>query len=140
MTRNTSDYYCDTTIVYYRLHGHPLQAQAVAERKKHGRLFVSNFVRGEYIRGYIQSLLELYFAIRAEDDVENGIREFASESAIRPRRLVNAFTSVTHWLSTCFEDSANVESTLRRLIPWFGAILGFDVELTASAKDLKTSS
>jgi len=59
------------------------------------RLAVSNFVRGEYIRGYLTGLIDLYSAIMEEQSVEDGIQVFAADAGNRPRKLANAFTSAT---------------------------------------------
>lgn len=106
-------FFCDTTVVYYKLHGHSLQKQAVRQRSSLP-LALSNFVRGEYIRGYISGLIELYFAIKAEGSVEDGITFFTNDAGRRPRRLANGFQSTTSWLAD-HEDWRDVEKTLRRL-------------------------
>lgn len=106
--------FCDTTVIYYKLHGHPLHRQAISDMAGQSRLAVSAFVVGEYTRGYVIGLIELYFAIREEGSVQNGILIFNGEMGNRPRRLANAFQSATGWLCG-FVDWSDVQKTLRRL-------------------------
>ena len=49
-------HYADTTVIYYRLHSHSLLQAAVRDAVGKGTLAVSNFVRGEYIRGFVTGL------------------------------------------------------------------------------------
>src|SRR5437879_3437747 len=105
-------YFADTTIAYYRLHGHPLHKEAVAEFWRHGTVSISNFVRGEYIRGYVIGLIELFSAIKEENSVENGILAFNAEMGTRRqfRMVANALQSTTSWLAG-MEDWREVPKT-----------------------------
>jgi len=114
VARKRPAFFCDTTIVYFKLHGHSLHQQAVREVAATGRLVLSNFVRGEYIRGYVVGLIELFFAIKEEGSVRDGITIFNGEMGNRPRKLANAFQSTVRWLGG-HDDSEHVETTLRRL-------------------------
>jgi hypothetical protein len=106
--------YCiDTTVVYYLLHGPRRQQEAVRACRGQGDLVVTGFVRGEYIRGFIAGLIDLYFTIRAEADVKNGIHLFCAAQR-QPRRIQNAFISIGGFL-TGHDDWEDVERTLYRL-------------------------
>jgi hypothetical protein len=106
--------YCvDTTVVYYLLHGPRRQQEAVRACRGQGDLVVTGFVRGEYLRGFIAGLIDLYFTIRAEADVKNGIHLFCATQR-HPRRIQNAFISIGGFL-TGHEDWEDVERTLYRL-------------------------
>jgi hypothetical protein len=109
-------YFADTTIVYYRLdHSHSLLKQASREAASGGTTATSNFVRGEFIRGYITGLIELYFAIKEEHSVDDGIALFSSQMGNRhPRKVSNAFRSTTQWL-VGIDDANSLSLTLRRL-------------------------
>jgi len=106
--------FCDTTVIYYKLHGHSLQQQAIRDLARNSRLVLSGFVVGEYIRGYVVGLLELYFAIKAESSVRDGMQVFRSDCGNRPRRLSNAFQSTADWLCG-YADWEDIDKTLRRL-------------------------
>jgi hypothetical protein len=107
-------FFADTTIVYYRLHGHRLQAQTVRDAIGTDNLQISNFIRGEYIRGFIPGLIDLYSAIKEENSITSGIQVFTSDMGGRPRRLANAFNAFAAALCD-FEDWQDVQRTLRRL-------------------------
>jgi hypothetical protein len=77
-----SPFFCDTSIIYYKLHSHSLQREAVQRIRGSHRLVLSTFVRGEYIKGYIYGLIVLYTTIKAEGDVEDGIHVFLQTAAI----------------------------------------------------------
>jgi hypothetical protein len=135
MSKASKTYFADTTIVYYKLHGHSLLKEAVREAVKSGTLTVSNFVRGEYIRGYITGLIDLYSVIKEEDSVEDGMHLFGAEVGSRPRKLNNAFQSVAGWLCG-FEDWQNVAKTLRRLAEHIRLKLTeFDMKFPKRARD-----
>lgn len=106
--------FCDTTIIYHRLHGHDLSKDAVRRLADGRALVLSNFTRGEYIRGYIAGLILLFFAIRAEKSVDNGIQVFLAENGRRPRRIRNALEHATRGFQGQ-EASEDIEITLRRL-------------------------
>jgi hypothetical protein len=100
----------------------------VGKRRENGEFTVSNFVRGEYIRGFVSGLLELYFVIKHEGDVQAGFHVFSSEQSIRPRRLVNALNSIPQWLCN-HEDWMDADKTCRRLGLYIRkVILDFDHE------------
>lgn len=107
-------YFADTTVVYYRLHGHSLQSEAVRDAVGSDRMVVTNFVRGEYIRGYVAGLIDLYSAIKEEKSVEDGIHVFTSDAGGRPRKIANALNTVARSLMG-YEDWRDVHKTLRRL-------------------------
>src|SRR5258708_35772119 len=104
-------YFADTTIVYYRLHSHSLLKQALSQATGGGLVVVSNFVRGEYLRGFVVGLIDLYATIKEENAVEDGIHVFTSQMGGHPRRLGNALQSVTQWLCG-LEDLAEGNTTL----------------------------
>src|SRR6266404_1125018 len=114
MSAPAKAFFADTTIVYYKLHSHPLLKEAVRSAVGKIPLLLSNFVRGEYIRGYITGLIDLCSSIKEEDSVEDGISVFNAKSGSRPRKLANAFESAAAWLYG-FEDWREVPLTLRRL-------------------------
>src|SRR4051812_7149958 len=105
--------FIDTTVVYYRLHSHSLLAEAVQKAVADQEVVVSNFVRGEYIRGYVIGLIDLYSAIKMENNVQDGIHLFNAEMMNNPRRVKNAFAATLQWLN--MEDAIDVQKTLRRL-------------------------
>jgi hypothetical protein len=108
-------FFCDTTVIYYMLLGSPLQKRALASRSATGRLTLSNFVIGEFIRGYVAGLIELYMAIKEEASVEEGIRLFADEKVrTNPRAVRNALLTTPRWLMG-LDDPLSVPKTLRRL-------------------------
>lgn len=75
--------YClDTTVVYYLLHGPRRQQEAARAYRAVGDLAIMGCVRGEYIRGFLAGLIDLYFTIRAEADVKNGIYLFCAKSSL----------------------------------------------------------
>ncbi len=106
--------FCDTTIVYYRLHGHALLVDAILKAKGAGALVLSNFVRGEYIRGYIYGLTLLHAAVRSENSVHDGVEIFVAENRSKHRRIQNALTQTAEWLGG-HDDSHDVETYLDRL-------------------------
>lgn len=110
----TSPFFCDTTIVYYRLHSHALVVQAIRDAVGARSTVLSNFVRGEYVRGYIYGMILLYSAIKAEESVQDGIRHFLAESMNRHRRVQNALESTATWMIG-HENSGDVDITLDRL-------------------------
>ncbi len=112
--KNQPTKYCiDTTVVYYLLHGPRRQQTAVRASRGKGDFVVTGFVRGEYIRGFVSGLIDLYFTIRAEADVQNGIHLYCAGQR-QPRRIQNAFISIGGFL-TGHEDWEDVERTLYRL-------------------------
>ena len=108
--RKPTIYFADTTIVYYRLHGHQLLQREVTDLVKDGVLCTSNFVKGEYIRGYITGLIELFCVIQEEDSVQEGIQLFLADTGRNPRKVANAVASTADWLRGQ-EESAAVEVT-----------------------------
>lgn len=118
-TSRQPGYFLDTTIVYYRLHSHSLLRAAVGQAASDGTMKLSVFVRGEYIRGYVIGLIELYFAIKAEESVEDGIQFFNAEmgKSRNLRKIANALQATSGWLCG-FEDRREVPKTLRRLGEW----------------------
>ena len=124
--RKTAAFFCDTTVLYFKLHGHSLHKAAVRNAAAAGRLVTSNFVRGEYIRGYVVGLIDLFFAIKEENSVPDGISVFSAEMGNRPQKLANAFQSTVRWLCD-HEDWKNVERTLRRLGDLIRSLL-FDLD------------
>jgi hypothetical protein len=129
-------HYADTTVVYYKLHGHSLQKQAVKDAVGQGTLAVSNFVRGEYIRGYVTGLIELYFAVKAEQSVQDGIHVFNGEMGTRhPRKVQNALQTAANWIGG-LQDSQDVKKTLRRLGEHVrGTLAWFDMTFPRRARD-----
>lgn len=110
---NTTGYLADTTIVYYRLHNSAVFAK-VKEAIGTGLITITNFVRGEYIRGYVIALTEMYATIKEENHVWNGIMLFLAEEKLHPRKLFNAVSSFQAWILG-HEDYEDVKKTLRRL-------------------------
>jgi hypothetical protein len=115
-TSRPAAYFIDTTVVYYRLHSHSLLREAVRQAVGDRTMKLSVFVRGEYIRGYVIGLIELYFAIKAEASVEDGIQLFNAEmgKSRNLRKVANAFLATCGWLCG-FEDWRDVPKALRRL-------------------------
>jgi hypothetical protein len=107
-------FFADTTVVYYLLHSHTLLRDRTAEIVNGNKVWVPRFVRGEYIRGYIAGLIELYYAIKEEKTVQDGIHTFNGDASRRPRKLANAFGTTTGWLAG-HTDCQIVHKTLRRL-------------------------
>ena len=135
MPRKRPAFFCDTTIVYFKLHGHSLHKGAVREVSRTRRLVISNFVRGEYIRGYVVGLIQLFSAIEEEHSVRDGITMFNAEMGNRPRKLANALQSTGNWLSG-HEDWENVEKTLRRLGELIRSLLfNLDDEFPTRSRD-----
>ena len=115
-------FFADTTVVYYLLHSHSLLRTATTEAIREKRVVVTRFVRGEYIRGFVAGLIELFTAIREERSVRDGIIVFNAEASRRPRRLANAFQTTTEWLAGHL-DWEDVSKTLRRLGEYIRALL-----------------
>lgn len=109
-----SPFFCDTTIIYYRLHSHRLLRKAVLDARGSRALMISRFVRGEYIKGFVHGLIVLYTTIQAENDVHDGIQAFLNDNHHRPRRVQNALTAATSWFQG-FDESDDVRNTLERL-------------------------
>ena len=116
LTSKAETHFADTTIVYYRFdNSHSLLKRAVRDAVGNGTTVTSLFVRGEFIRGYVVGLIELYYAIKEERSVRDGIAHFSAQMGNRhPRKVANAFTSTLGWLSG-LEDATDVAKTLRRL-------------------------
>ena len=132
---NAKTYFADTTVVYYLLHGHSLQTAAVRNAARGGTIAVSNFVKGEYIRGYVIGLIDLYSAIKEEQSVEDGIHIFLADMGRHPRKVANALQSTTGWLCG-FEDSRIVDKTLRRLGEYVrGCLSRFDLQFSTRSRD-----
>jgi hypothetical protein len=128
-------FFADTTVVYYVLHGHSLQKEAVRDAVRDGMIAVSNFVKGEYIRGYVIGLIDLYSAIKEEQSVEDGIHLFLADMGHHPRKVANALQSTTTWLCG-FEDWPVVDKTLRRLGEYIrGCLSRFDLHFLTRSRD-----
>lgn len=112
--RNNNLYFCDTTIIYYRVLGQSPLIRELAKLSGERPLYISAFTRGEFIRGYIAGLICLYCAIQEENDVDRGLEAFTDEMRNRPRRLADALRSTTQWLNL-HEESSSVPAQLRRL-------------------------
>lgn len=112
--RANSPFFCDTTIIYYRLHSHRLCRKAVLDARGSRLLKLSLFVRGEYIKGFIHGLIVLYTTIQAENHVDDGIQSFLNDNHHRPRRVQNVLTGATTWLRG-FDEAEDVQTTLERL-------------------------
>lgn len=108
-------YHCDTSVIYYWLHAHSLHQDEVSRHRTLGELRVPRFVVGEYIRGYIAGLLELYFSISESQSTGDGVHAFISRQQFRHRRIANALSSACNWLSSGFDDANNPESACQRL-------------------------
>ena len=135
MPRRPHDFFCDTTILYFKLHGHSLHQQAVRQFAATGRLVLSNFVRGEYIRGYVVGLIELFFAIKEEASVRDGFAVFDADMGNRPRKLAKAHRSTVDWLCG-HEDWEDVDKTLRRLGELIRSLLfNLDDEFPTRSRD-----
>ena len=135
MKKSSTTFFADTTVVYYKLHGHSLLKEAVRLAVNKDKLVVSNFVRGEYIRGYITGLIDLYSAIKEENSVGDGIAVFNGGVDTRPRKIANALQSAATWLSG-LEDYTDVYKTLRRLGEHIRFILdSFDMEFSSRTRD-----
>jgi hypothetical protein len=129
-------FFADTTVVYYLLHSHSLLRTATTEVVREKRVVVTRFVRGEYIRGFVAGLIELFTAIREERSVRDGIIVFNAEASRRPRRLANAFQTTAEWLAGHL-DWEDVSKTLRRLGEYIRALLvQFDTVFPNRVPDL----
>jgi hypothetical protein len=97
---------------------------------------MSNFVRGEYIRGFVTGLIDLFSAIKEEDSVNDGIHFFNANMATRaPRKVANALHSAVVWLQGQ-EDSLEVHKTLRRLGEYIrNTLTRFDMEFPRRVRD-----
>ena len=91
-----------------------LQCAFIRDHKNGRALVISNFVRGEFIRGYVKGLIELYMAIREEDSVEDGIEWYRELAGRTPRRVADALGLTIQWFNG-LEDNSDVETTLVRL-------------------------
>lgn len=109
-----SPFFCDTTIIYYKLHSHSLLRNAVQRARGSSPFMLSLFVRGEYVKGFLHGLVVLYTTIKAENNVDDGIQSFLSDNHHNHRRVQNALTAATHWLRK-LEDADDVDNTLERL-------------------------
>ena len=110
----TESIFCDTSIIYYVLYGHSIRRAFIRDHKNGRALVISNFVRGEFIRGYVKGLIELYMAIREEDSVEDGIEWYRELAGRTPRRVADALGLTIQWFNG-LEDNSDVETTLVRL-------------------------
>jgi hypothetical protein len=127
--------FADTTVVYYRLFGPPRQQAHVLQLAREHELVLTPFVKGEFIRGYLDGLIALYFTIKEENSVRHGMQVFAADEGLRPRRLANAFTSTVDWLNQ-HGESEDVLLTLDRLRQYIvKTLLWFDLDFPNSASD-----
>ncbi len=131
----TNTFFADTTVVYYRLHSHTLLQEAVKQAVANGDVVLNNFVRGEYIRGYVAGLIELFTVIQAEKSVSDGFHVFNAESSKRPRKLANALQSTTVRFKG-FEGSEDIKKTLRRLGEYIRTtLMKFDAAFPTRVRD-----
>lgn len=86
--------------------------EAVADVIGDGSCEVSKFIRMEYLRGMIASLIELYFLIKESSSVNDALIDWAQQFAIRPLKFT--LLTITKWL-TGHEDYENKTASLRRL-------------------------
>jgi predicted nucleic acid-binding protein len=108
-------YFLDTSAVYDFLHGDSRQQAQVRDLLVDGVTgYLPSFVRMEYLRSRIMTLIDLYFVIQAEETVSHGIREYAQAVAYQPRRILVVLDYVRGWLLG-FEDANDKIKTLRRL-------------------------
>jgi hypothetical protein len=127
--------FADTTVVYYRLFGPPRQQAYVRQLTQEQDLGLTLFVKGEFIRGYLEGLLALYFTIKEENSVRGGMQLFAADEGLRPRRLANAFTSTADWLNQHGEGD-NVPLALNRLCHYIALCLTwFDLDFPTRVGD-----
>lgn len=106
--------FCDTSIIFYKLHSHPLIRAEVLRLQGDKGLLLSNFARGEYVKGYIFGLLVLYTTIRTENHVEQGMQIFRAEHGHQSRRIADAFEATAIFLMG-HDNSGDVDATLERL-------------------------
>ncbi len=127
--------FVDTTVVYYRLFGPPRQQAYVQQLAREHELGLTLFVKGEFIRGYLEGLIALYCTIREENSVRSGMQLFAADEGLRPRRLSNAFTSTIDWLYQ-HGESEDVSLTLNRLCQYIAkTLLWFDLDFPVRTID-----
>lgn len=107
--------YLDTSAVYDHLNGDSRQkAQVQGVIGDGAGALRSSFVRMEYLRSRIRSLINLYYSIKYDDSVSDGLKSFRQSSGFKPREVSNAFDSIEEWLLD-HEDWKDKTKTLRRL-------------------------
>ena len=108
-------YYLDTSTIHDHLHGDSRQqAQVWAYIGDGSEAIRSSFVRMEYLRSRIFSHIHLYFCIKEEDSVEDGIQAYLQMKSHSNRAANYPLQSIKEWI-TDQDDWANKPKTLRRL-------------------------
>ena len=115
-TRRTPKiYFLDTSAVYDFLHGDSRQQAQVRELLVDGvTSYLSSFVRMEYLRSRVMTLIDLYFVLKDEETVPDGIRAYTQTVAYQNRRIAIVLDFVINWLLD-FSDANDKIKTLRRL-------------------------
>ena len=76
--------------------------------------YLSSFVRMEYLRSRVMTLIDLYFVLKDEETVPDGIRAYTQTVAYQNRRIAIVLDFVINWLLD-FSDANDKIKTLRRL-------------------------
>jgi len=105
--------FLETSAVIYELHGHSLMQAAVRNATTDGRVEVSNFIRMEYLRGFVLNLIEFYFLLGESDSVEDAFIDW-SQKINQDRKLKVILMTVHSWLVDQ-DDWQAKEKSLRRL-------------------------
>jgi len=112
--KNRLPLFLETSGVIYELHGDRRMRAAVSEATQDGRVWLSNFIRMEYLRGIIFNLIELYFLIKEEDTVHDALVLWTQTKVNQPRKYILVLMTISQWITTQ-EDWQAHEKTLRRL-------------------------
>lgn len=130
-------FFLETSGVIYELHGHSLMQAAVREAVGEGLVQVSNFIRMEYLRGFILNLIELYFLIKESESVDDALIDW-SQKVNQERKLKVALLTVSRWM-VAHEDRQAREKSLRRLGDLIvRSVYDFDETYRSRAKDRLT--
>jgi len=106
--------FLETSGVIYELHGDRRMRTAVREATHDGRVWLSSFIRMEYLRGIIFNLIELYFLVKEEDTVHDALVVWAQTKVNQPRKYILILMTISNWITTQ-DDWESHEKTLRRL-------------------------
>ncbi len=105
--------FLETSGVIYHRHGDTRMRAAVLHAVSDGVLEVSNFIRMEYLRGFVVNLIELYFLIRESDSVSDALIDW-SQKVRQERKLKVLLLTMSGWLLG-HEDWESQDKSLRRL-------------------------
>lgn len=103
----------DTSAVIYQIHGHTLQKNALTDATASGLVEVPVFVRMEYLRSVVISLIDMHSLIRESVTVEDALIDW-SQQVCQERRLKVVLLTVSSWL-TAQDNWISKDHTLERL-------------------------